>query len=102
MAHIIDEAASTLAEASQQLLGGALGTRRPDAVARIASQLAECGVPAALAAALALPPSTTGAMFLGFSGFHLATPGPCWLQASCGRTTKHFGVSGGTCLQVCT
>lgn len=69
MAHVIDEAVSQLAEASQQLLGGALGTRRPDAVACIATQLAECGVPAALAAALALPSFATGATI-------------CWVSAS--------------------
>lgn len=66
MAHVIDTAVATLAEASQQLLGGALGTRQPEAVARITMQLTECGVPAALAAALALPPSATGAVGLEF------------------------------------
>jgi hypothetical protein len=96
VAHVIDEAVSTLAEASQQLLGGALGTRRPDAVARITTQLAQCGVPTALAAALALPLFATGAMSLGVGGFHASNSTiliPCCLQASCGRTTKHRGVA---------
>jgi hypothetical protein len=58
--HVIDTAASAIADTSQQLLGGALGTRQPALVLAAATQLAGCGVPAGLAAVLTLPSSATG------------------------------------------
>jgi hypothetical protein len=60
VAYVIDESAAALAAASQQLVGGAFGTKQHGCIAEIVRQLAECGVPSALAAALALPPLATG------------------------------------------